>query len=121
MTELFLDNYLPTMTDKLLFILTSVTQHPIQEVQGQLLGMSQANAHQWIHLLHPVLTQALADQGLLPARTADDLATRLTTHQSDDPSSPPLLCKMGPNAQSSAPKIPRIRKSIIVARSSVTP
>ena len=112
---------LPTMTDKLLFILTYVKQNPIQEVQGQLFGMSQSNAHKWIHLLHPVLNQALADQGLLPARTADDLATRLTTHQSDDPSSPPLLCKMGPNDQSSAQKIPRIRKSIIVARRSVTP
>src|SRR5258705_13625274 len=103
------------MPDKLLFILTSVQQHPIPSVQSPLLGMSQAKAHTWMHLLHPVLTQALADQGLLPARTADDLATRLTPHQSDDPSSPPLLCKMGPNDPSSAPKIPRIRQSIIVA------
>ena len=31
---------LPTMADKLLFILTYVKQHPIQEVQGQLFGMS---------------------------------------------------------------------------------
>ena len=36
--------------------------------------MSQSNANKWIHLLHPVLNQALADQERLPARTADDLA-----------------------------------------------
>jgi len=65
---------LPTIADKLLFILTYLKQNPIQEIQGQLFGMSQSNANKWIHLLYPVLNQALADQELLPARTADDLA-----------------------------------------------
>ena len=65
---------LPTIADKRLFILTYVKQNPIQEVQGQLFGMSQSNANKWIHLLHPVLNQTLADQELLPARTADALA-----------------------------------------------
>jgi hypothetical protein len=49
---------LPTMADKLLFMLTSVKQHPIQEVQGPLCGMSQAKAHQWSHLRHTVLPLA---------------------------------------------------------------
>src|SRR5688572_25442723 len=35
---------LPTIADKRLFILTYVKQHPLQEVQGQLFGRSQANA-----------------------------------------------------------------------------
>jgi hypothetical protein len=53
------DNYpLPTMADTRLFMLTYVTQYPIQEVQGQLFGMSQSNANTWIHLLHAVLNQA---------------------------------------------------------------
>ena len=51
---------LPTSADKLLFILTYVKQNPIQEVQGQLFGMSQSNANKWIHLLHPVVNHALA-------------------------------------------------------------
>jgi hypothetical protein len=63
---------LPTMADKLLFILTSVTQNPIQERPGQLCGMSQSHANHWIHLLHPVVHQARADQQLRPARTADE-------------------------------------------------
>jgi Helix-turn-helix of DDE superfamily endonuclease len=49
---------LPTIADKLLFMLTYVKQHPIQEVQGQLFGMSQSHANKWIHLLHTVLNQA---------------------------------------------------------------
>jgi hypothetical protein len=36
---------LPTMADKLLFILTYLKQNPIQEVQGQLFGMSQSHAN----------------------------------------------------------------------------
>jgi hypothetical protein len=48
---------LPTMADKRLFILTYLKQNPIQEVQGQLFGMSQSHANTWIHVLHPVLNQ----------------------------------------------------------------
>ena len=36
---------LPTIADKQLFMLTYVKQNPIQEVQGQLFGMSQSNAN----------------------------------------------------------------------------
>jgi Helix-turn-helix of DDE superfamily endonuclease len=61
---------IPTMAETLLLILTYLKQHPIQEVPGQLLGMSQANAQEWLHLLHMVLKQALAQQEQLPARTA---------------------------------------------------
>ena len=49
---------LPTMADTLLFILTSVQQNPIQEMPGQLFGMSQSNANKWIHLRHTVLNHA---------------------------------------------------------------
>jgi Helix-turn-helix of DDE superfamily endonuclease len=49
---------LPTTADKQLFMLTYVKQNPIQEVQGQLFGMSPSNANTWIHLLHRVLNQA---------------------------------------------------------------
>ena len=49
---------LPTMADKLLFILSYLKHHPIQEMPGQLFGMSQSNANTWIHLLHSALNQA---------------------------------------------------------------
>jgi hypothetical protein len=111
---------LPTIADKRLFILTYVKQHPIQEVQGQLFGMSQSNASKWIHLLHPVLNHALADQELLPARTADALAALLATQPTEGPAPAPLFGMRGANVRFSAPKIPRHSKSITVARRRVT-
>jgi hypothetical protein len=48
----------PTLADKQLFMLTYVKQNPVQEVPGQLCGMSQSNANTWVHLLHAVLNQA---------------------------------------------------------------
>ena len=111
---------LPTMADKLLFILTYLKQHPIQEVQGQLFGMSQSNANKWIHVLHPVLNQALANQELLPARTADEVAAMCETHSADGSSSLPLFGMMVRNVRSTARPIPKSSKNITVARRSVT-
>jgi hypothetical protein len=79
------------MADKLLVMLTSVKQHPIQEVQGQLFGMRQSHANPWIHVRHPVWNQALADQALLPARTAAELTAMVKTHATDGRATPPLL------------------------------
>lgn len=111
---------LPTMADTLLFILTYVKQNPIQEVQGQLFGMSQSNANTWIHLLHPVLNQALADQELLPARTADALATMLTTPWTDASAPSTLFFMMGLNGPSSVRKTRRNSKSMTVGKGKAT-
>jgi len=111
---------LPTMADKLLFILTYLKQNPIQEVHRQLFGMSQSNANKWMHLLHPVLNQALADQELLPVRTAADLAAMLATRSTEAPSASPLLCMMGPNARSSVRKTLRTSKTTTAARRRAT-
>jgi hypothetical protein len=111
---------LPAMADKLLFILTYVKQNPIQEVHGQLFGMSQSNANKWIHLLHTVLNRALAYQDLLPARTADELATLLTTSQTKGKPPSPLFGMMVRSDQSTDPKIPRISRNITVARRNAT-
>jgi hypothetical protein len=111
---------LPTMADKLLFILTYVKQNPIQEVQGQLFGMSQSNANKWLHLLHAVLNQALAHQEMLPARTADALATLLAAKRTEAGPTTALFFMMVPNDPSTARKIPRTSKNITVARRSVT-
>jgi hypothetical protein len=111
---------LPTMADKLLFILTYVKQHPIQEVQGQLFGMSQSNANKWIHRLHSVLNLALAHQDLLPARTADELATLLATTQTKDGPTSPLVGMMVLSDRSTAQPIQRTSKSMTVARRKAT-
>jgi hypothetical protein len=111
---------LPTLADKRLFMLTYLKQHPIQEVQGQLFGMSQSHANTWIHLLHPVLNQALADQELLPARTAEELATMFKPQTTDERSTTPLVGMMVLNVRSTAQPILKSDKNIIVARRSVT-
>jgi hypothetical protein len=110
---------LPTMADTRLFILTYLKQHPIQEVQGQLFGMSQSHANTWLHVLHPVLNQALANQERLPARTAAEFAAMFATHVTDG-RSPPFFGMMAPNVRSIARQIPKSNKSITVARRSVT-
>ena len=110
---------LPTIADKLLFILTYVKQNPIQEVQGQLFGMSQSNANKWIHLLQTVLNLALAHQNLLPARTADELARLLATTQKKD-GPPPLFGMMVRSDRSTAPPIPRASRHTTVVRRKAT-
>jgi hypothetical protein len=111
---------LPTLADKLLFILTYLKQHPIQAVQGQLFGMSQSNANKWIPVLHPVLNQALADQELLPARTAAAFAAMFKTHATDGRSTVPLFGMKALHVQSTARQIPKGNKNITVGRRSVT-
>jgi hypothetical protein len=111
---------LPTLADKLLFMLTYLKQHPIQEVQGQLFGMSQSHANTWIHVLHPVLNQAVADQALLPARTAAEFAAMFETHATDGGATTPLVGMMAPNGRSTARPIPKRNKTMTVARRRAT-
>ena len=61
---------LPTIEDKLLFILVHMKQNPTQEVQGRLFGMTQSVANKWLQLLRPVLQCALQQLEVLPARHA---------------------------------------------------
>jgi hypothetical protein len=111
---------LPTRADNWLFILTYGNQNPIHEVQGQLFGMSQANAHKWIHLLHAVLNHALAHQERLPARNADDLSVMLTAKRTEDVPQPPLVGMMALSDRSTAPPIPRASRNTTAARRSAT-
>jgi len=59
---------LPTPEQKLLFILVYLKAYPLQVVMGELFGISQAAANQWVHRLLPVLQAALAALGARPER-----------------------------------------------------
>jgi len=61
---------LPTIEDKLLFILVHMKQNLTQEVQGQLFGMIQSDANKWLQILRPVLHAALQQTAALPDRLA---------------------------------------------------
>ena len=65
---------LKTMEDKLIFILFYFKHYPVQELQGYVFGMGQAQAWDWIHRLTPILNQALGYEKQLPARKQRDMA-----------------------------------------------
>lgn len=116
---------LPSIEDKLLFILVYLKQYPTQTVQGQLFGLSQSNANKWIHMLHPVLNQALAQADYLPRRAAAQLDSEERTAVLAGPAAPPLFSTMAPNARSiaratrmSKPSTTAVRKSAIRSKTS---
>jgi len=64
---------LPTMADKLLFILIYLKQGSIQEEHATLFGMHQPDANKWLHLLHE-----------LPMREARQLDQFLQSQEEDE-------------------------------------
>jgi len=64
---------LPTIEDKLFFILHYLKTNNLQTVQGALFGMSQPKANVLIHCLHPILNQTLAELGELPVRQMEEM------------------------------------------------
>jgi hypothetical protein len=112
---------LPTPEDRLVFILSYLKLGAIQAGHGALFGMQQPNANRWIHVLLPVLHQALADLGDRPSRFLVDLRTRLATVISPTSTATPLFITMAPNALSSVPKTRMNRKHAIAARKNAAP
>jgi hypothetical protein len=72
-----------TPEDRLLFILVYLKTSTLQVVHGRLFGMVQGKAHQWIHVLLPVLLAALRTLGDAPARSLSALAQRLGVSEAD--------------------------------------
>lgn len=64
---------LPTIEEKLFFILIYLKTNNLQSVQGALFNISQPKANLWIHCLHTVLNQALEHLNVLPARYIEDV------------------------------------------------
>ena len=132
---------LPTPEDRLFFLLTYLKTYSLQVVQGRLFGMGQSKAHQWIHVLLPVLLAALRTLGDAPARSLTALAQRLGVTEADaatvvtplaeelapmaaepavTPASP-LLPMTGRSGGSSVPKTLLNRRGVIAARKRLTP
>jgi hypothetical protein len=59
---------LTSIEQKLLFALVYQKSYPLQSVLGELFGMEQSRANEWIHRLLPILKQALDDLGMMPER-----------------------------------------------------
>lgn len=65
---------LPTLEQKLLFILVYQKTYPVQIVMAELFSMSQSSANEWIKRLLPVLGKALDTMGVLPERNGKQFA-----------------------------------------------
>jgi hypothetical protein len=131
---------LPTPEDRLLFILVYLKTYALQVVHGRLFGMVQGKANQWIHVLLPVLLAALRALGDAPTRSLTALAQRLGVSEADaatvvtplaEDAAPltaaptampvsPLLPMTGRNDVSSALKVLRHRRTVIVGRKGTT-
>jgi hypothetical protein len=85
---------LPTIEDKLLFILVYLKQNPTQTLHGYLFGMSQSNTHKWIQLLHAVLNRTLARIGALPQRTMVIATADTADQEADTTQAPPFSSTM---------------------------
>jgi Helix-turn-helix of DDE superfamily endonuclease len=125
---------LPTPDDRLLFILVYLKQNPTQLLHGRLFGMRQSKATQWIHVLLPVLRNALRTLGDAPCRSVEALREQLGAAgpplsvdtspaeevQAAPPSAPPLFVMTAPSDPSRAPRTRLNRQLTIAARKSGT-
>jgi hypothetical protein len=120
---------LPTPEDRLLFILVYMKTNSLQVVQGEVFGMPQNKANQWIHTFLPVLQTTLRRLGDAPARSMEQLAQRLGLNcglsepveaETASQDTPPLFATMEPNDASSAPKMPINKKATRAARKKAT-
>jgi hypothetical protein len=131
---------LRTPEDRLLFMLASLKTYALHVVQGRLFGMGQSKAHQWMHVLLPVLLAALRTLGDAPARSLTALAQRLGVSEADaatvvdaleeDPvlvapvpaaaPASPLLPMTGRNGVSSASRTLLNKPRVIAARKKTT-
>jgi hypothetical protein len=66
---------IPSLEDKLLFILVYQKTYPLQVMHGLQFGLSQPQTNEWIQRLLPVLQQALKDLGMTPTRDPEAVAT----------------------------------------------
>jgi hypothetical protein len=67
---------LASIEQKLLFALVYQKSYPLQSVMGELFGIGQSQANEWIHTLLPVLKQALEELGYAPERDPQQFKNR---------------------------------------------
>jgi hypothetical protein len=93
---------LSSIEQKLLFALIYQKTYPLQVVMGEMFGISQARANQWIHKLLPVLAKALDALGVLPERIPGEFAD--SERKQKEPKGPKVLIIDGTDRQRQRPK-----------------
>ena len=65
---------LPSIEQKLLFVLVYQKTYPVQTLLGEVFELSQSRANEWLHVLLPLLKEALDELGVLPERVPQQFA-----------------------------------------------
>jgi hypothetical protein len=77
---------LDSIEQKLLFALVYQKSYALQSFQGELCGMAQSRANEWVHRLLPVLKQVLDDIGAMPERDPKKFKRKKTSRMRKIPS-----------------------------------
>ena len=75
---------LPTVSDKLFFILFQIKNNHLQQALAAAFDMDQGQVSIWLKVLEPLLQNALKKLGVQPARTAHDLARMFEIRQDEN-------------------------------------
>lgn len=67
------NSVLPSVGERLYFVLVYLKQNAIQELIAELFGMTQTQCNQWFHCLYGILVDALVEAGHMPASTNEGL------------------------------------------------
>ena len=103
---------LPSLEDKLLFILIYLRKAMTQDILAELFGTSQPVANKWIHRLLPVVNRALADLGELPSReTYPATFDKSAEPSTDDPGFKTTFFHDGTERPIQRPKDPEVQKA----------
>lgn len=71
--RIYKNSPLPSVEDRLYFILYYLKNNPLQEAMAEMWDMETAVCNRWIHCLYGILRTALEEMGVAPASTKKDL------------------------------------------------
>ncbi len=74
---------LPSVAEKLFFLLSYLKNYPLQQFQAASFGISQAKVSQWVKVLHPLLQDSLDELGALPERQAEAVVSVLAKYDGE--------------------------------------
>jgi len=79
--SIYKNSPLPTIEDRLVFVLSYQKLNPIQQQQAATFHMTQKQVNLFVHSLTIVLENALTDANVMPAQTEEDLKVKLDTEE----------------------------------------
>lgn len=74
---------LPSVGEKLFFLLSYLKNYPLQQFQAASFSISQGKVSQWVKVLHPLLQASLKELGALPERQGEALASVLAKYNGE--------------------------------------